>query len=1601
MNQDRSRESSTEFHAAQETEISGDFIGSMRNMTGLQITILTDKGDMRSHWLSLPAVGKDRFRIASMPGDSGTILFEARHGEWYALSHEPARFQTDSAYSSAVKLTHGSSFSLENLSTRTMIYVEGVNRESAVFHNYFVEPEQDILIGRAQSNDIVYANRMVSRTHALLRCDSGRWTIRDKGSTNGIYVNGVKTEEAVLSTGDIVYIMGLRIAIGIGFLSMNDGNGRTKVTSSKVSRLTVARQAFLRQTIPAREREEDSFNRMPRQRQALPAEPIDIEMPPLSINGNQIPLLLRMGGSMVMGTSSLLAGNITMMLSAVLFPILTSKYTDRQKQEYEQKRYEKYSLYLRGKAEEILREKKAEEMILNANDPSIDHVIRYAYSKSKLWERRREDDDFLTLRIGTGRIRLLSEIQYARQRFSMDEDPLVQKMYELAEKKIYVNNVPIKLSLVQDRVCGVLGNSSAKKELICQLLAQLALLYSYDEVKIVVLGNREELEQIRFCRYLPHLWDDRRTFRFLASDEKEAYQISEYLKSELSGDLEDPGELSGILKKRPYYVVIALDRRIFDSMEVLKEVMQLDKNIGVSVLTSFEDLPKECTKIISLNKEREGTLSYISEIERENDVFAMDWMDGDAMRRSMHRISNISLKMVSMAYSLPKSLSFLEMYGVGRVEYLDPARRWRENNPVKSLAAPIGVGTDGTLFTLDLHEKYQGPHGLVAGMTGSGKSEWIITYLLSMALNYSPDEVAFILIDYKGGGLAGAFLDESRGIHLPHVVGTITNLDGAAINRSLMSIESELMRRQRIFNEAKSAANESTMDIYDYQRLYRNGEVKEPLPHLLIVADEFAELKKQEPEFMDKLISAARIGRSLGVHLILATQKPSGVVDDQIWSNTKFRVCLKVQSRGDSDDMLKRPEAAELRETGRFYLQVGYNEFFALGQSAWCGAPYRPADEVIVQRDDELQILDNVGQVTVRKNPPRETSGDDGKQIDAIVSLLSETAREEGYPLRSLWLEELPKRMSVDEIERKYSFVYPDKVGALIGEIDDPANQRQFPLYLDLEQGGNFMVVGNTGSGKSTMLQTILFDVAVHYPVQRVNFYILDMSSRNLRMFGKLPMCGAFLTDEEEEEIPRLFALIEEMISERRNRFSEAEVSSFEAYQEIEKIPLILLVVDNVTRFEEMKGRRELYDTLLRIAKSGVPYGIRLVCSVGQYNDCPTALKRECPGKLALHVKDRFAYSDILNMRCIYEPEDLPGRGECVWDGRCLEYQGALAVEEQNERRRSLAIHEALEAAASAEQMQQDGVVRRLRETDPHMEYSDFCSEFKIERIPLGIALATRQNVAVPLQQLDLASLYFGNARCAEKILRNLLYAMRRENARILIVRRSGKSVFDRLSEAERDGLALYPCSEEGVRSLLDRLTQTVLENKVHRNAYCEEHRIHDPGDAQALSAWRKYVRGKVPPTMVVFESVADVSLQIGMETMGKLAVFLKAAKGLQIYYWICRYWDDADRVSEVTMKKAEELTDEEQLRQRETIRVVGRMKEVLSGGNFAMLFGGNFNRQTVARIPSEYQRIDRPCSPENDGNCLLYYHQNCHLVCMPCGPAAPGHTDPDEMEII
>ncbi|MBR4091331.1 MAG: type VII secretion protein EssC, partial [Mogibacterium sp.] len=1372
-----------------------------------------------------------------------------------------------------------------------------------------------------------------------------------------------------------INILGLNIIVGCEFISVNDKHPGVSIRQKSLGQINIAGMHGLMSPIEGISRDDSLFNRLPRRITAFEPKNIQIESPPMSLNDSSIPMLLRMGSPLVMGGASALSGHYMMLLSMVLFPFLTQKYTDKQRKEYEDRRLVKYREYLDIKRSEIKKEKEYEEAVLRKNYPDLNKVLSYPADGEHLWERRKTDDDFLKIRIGTGGIPLHAEIEYPVERFNLEEDELEKEMYELATAPVTLDNAPILVDFIENFVCSVAGKKKQAIAFAKRLLMSLAVLNSYDEVKIIILAEPDVLldEEIEFVKYIPHVWDDQRSMRYIAAEPGEAYQIGEHVKQEIEEDIEKPRELKSILKTRPYYVVFAFSKKLFDSMEILKDVIQQENSVGVSVITLFEDIPKECSLLFNINESGYNSITHLKEISRADDHFRFDSYDPVSAAKGMKTVANTKLKTVSQAYSLPKSLSFLEMYRAGRVEHLNILKRWAENNPIKSLAAPIGITTDGSLFYLDLHQKYQGPHGLVAGTTGSGKSEFLITYILSMAINYRPEEVAFVLIDYKGGGLAGAFDDPAKGIHLPHLVGTITNLDGAAIERSLASIESELMRRQRIFNEAKSVSDEGTMDIYSYQRLFRANKVSEPVPHLFIISDEFAELKQQQPEFMDKLISAARIGRSLGVHLILATQKPTGVVNDQIRSNTKFRVCLKVQDKNDSMDMLKRPEAAEIKETGRFYLQVGYNEFFALGQSGWSGAPYEPQDEVVIHRDDSIRVVDALGQTISSVKPVVQKSAAAGTHLTAIVKVLTEIAKAENISLRQLWKPALRKHIDISEV------IEAQDTGSFfempLGMLDDPQNQEQFIINYDFEKSQHLLVSGLASSGKTQMLQTMIYYMAEHHTPEDVQFFILDYSSRLLKQFGKLQHCSAALIEEDFDKIGLFFDLIYKTITDRKALFSEIGVDNYSTARKIVKLPLILVFIDNFSGLTADKVAEKYAFNLHKYLKEGLNYGVKFIISCSHLNDLTSRVKQEIGDRICLAMKDKYEFSDGLNCKVTYVPPDYPGRGLYNYGGRALEFHSAIFHAHEDDMQRIADITEEIDRIHN--KYIEHRKAPRLPATNLNVTYSEFTEQFAPGRIPLGFSKQTKKPVALPFRQFSLLSVYQGNSDGVIPLFDNLLLVARNENMNVWAFACRNDSYLSKTDFSERGygpDCRIIECSSEILSEYWQIVTNEVVKRKELRQEYCDKNNL-DINTEEGKEKCFKYMSQNTEPLLLLIEKHSDFCQYVDdISTMVYDKIF-RVLDLLNIYTISFFYPEDSEEV---------------------------RNKILYSGFNIdgiTMLFGGRLDKQSMLLLNEENDESLHKTGPFSE--CIMQYRSQLYPLVMPCGEIAEDEKDSDSQNIF
>ena len=1148
----------------------------------------------------------------------------------------------------------------------------------------------EFLIGTDSRAQIYYQHQLVSRQHARLFYNNQKWVIQDLGSKYGTYVNNVSITTQELEYGDIIFIMGLKIIVMKDSIIINTMGGNIKYDQSILESEGNVVQKMVEKDNPDEEgiefyKEEDYFYRAPRFKTRIEPSNIDIDSPPKKAEEDKTPVIFTIGPmltmammSMTMGYNSLmgvldgsvdfskaaptLLMSLAMICTMLLWPNLQKSYQKKVAKKREAERQQKYTEYIESKRQKIQYEMKIQRQILIDNYLPLSEIKEIIYTKKRnLWEREIDQEDFLELRLGVGSTELEGKINIPEEHFSLEDDNLLQEVYKLGEESRVLENVPIATSFVKSNISAVIGTGANKQGFIEGLMLQIMTYHSYEDLKIVVLTNEQNETNWEYMKIAPHTWSNDKSIRYFATNLDEAKEISLNLEQEIQQrkykDVNGKMELNGAdyHHYKPYYVIVTDDYKTFRDIDLLKDVCESEINYGFSMIVispRLINLPNECKTFISIGDKKSGVFEneLVSNKQKE---FVADFDPTLNIYECCTLLANIPIDIAKENKSIPQSVSFLEMYNVGMVDQLNIINRWRTNDPTKTLQVPIGFDKSRELFKLDLHEKAHGPHGLIAGMTGSGKSEFIISYILSMAINYHPYEVSFVLIDYKGGGLTGAFENKETGLKLPHLAGTITNLDTVEMNRSLASIQSELRKRQKMFNEARDKLDESTIDIYKYQSLYRKGLVDKPISHLFIISDEFAELKDQRPEFMDQLISTARIGRSLGVHLILATQKPSGVVNDQIWSNAKFRVCLKVQDKSDSMDMIKVPDAASLKNPGRFYLQVGYNELFAMGQAAWAGAQYYPTEKRKKKVDTSISIVDNVGNLikSVDTKQPETMIQSSGEEITSIIKYIVEEAKEENVSIDQLWLDSIPDKIYLDELKQKYNYkpVY-NEINPIIGEYDDPDNQRQNVLTLPLSKDGNTIVFGSGGNGKELMLSSIVYSTITNHNSKEVNFYILDFGAETLTMFRRAPHVGEVILSTEAEKITNLFKMLTETIEERKKIFVDYNGSyDFYINHGGKQLPFIVVIINNIEAFIESYSDYE--DLLGQITRDCLKYGIVFIFSTNGPNTVRYRLRQNFKQNLVLQFNDPSDYGSVIPGVRKKEPSKIYGRGLILLDG--------------------------------------------------------------------------------------------------------------------------------------------------------------------------------------------------------------------------------------------------------------------------------------------------------------------------------------------------------------
>jgi S-DNA-T family DNA segregation ATPase FtsK/SpoIIIE len=1176
-------------------------------------------------------------------------------------------------------------------SAQYLLYVTDVR--SGLMRKYRLT-ESKITVGTEESNTIVYKAPLVSKKHLAITIEENAVTAATRDKHGILFVNGTRTQSAVLAFGDIITVMGLKLVYLDRLLAVNDPEGlvecRLEAEKQQVPEDSMTPAADAAGEDPDEEPENEDkketnyFQRSPRIIKALDTVPLQIDPPPPQIKDRQQPAFLRLGPSMLMGIAMLintllmlytpnqdpasfigrLAMSGAMLAGMILWPVMTSIYQKIDTAAKERKRIRRYRQYMKKKFGEMEErtENNCKVLLLAYPDPAV-CINRIANMDRRIWERMPLHDDFLAVRLGSGTIPNPIRATVPEDHFTMEDDYLLDELKEVNKAFLFMRDVPIHVSLRENKILGLIGDRRMLLDLAMSLIVQITALHCYDEVKLFVIYPEHEEDKWEWVRHLPHVWAPGKSARYVARNSDEVKEVFMHLNSIVRQREEAAKESEGkAVPKLPHIVVLIADSKLAENQPVMRYLTSLERDYGVSSILLYEQmglLPKECSAFVQCT-ETGCSLYHRDKPDAGMVEFKPDSLAGHDLMKFSRQMAAIKIKEDAATLSIPSSLTFLEMYRVGSVEQLDIKRRWRENHAYKSLEAPLGYMAGEVPFYLNIHEKFHGPHGLIAGMTGSGKSEFIISFLLSLAVNYHPYEVSFILIDYKGGGMANCFEG------LAHVSGTITNLSGNQVYRSLVSIKSELKRRQSIF------AQYGVNHIDKYQQLYINKKAKEPLPHLLIISDEFAELKSQQPEFMDELVSAARIGRSLGVHLVLATQKPAGVVNDQIWSNTRFRICLKVLDRSDSVEMLKKPDAASIVQPGRCYVQVGNDEIYELVQASWSGAPYIPGDRIESDEEKQVCMIDTCGRPVRIVSCKKATEKGAKTQQEAVVEHIKELCAKDALKPLRLWLEPLRETIFLDEADTRpggWNGEGWDKVDhwlePVIGMVDDPYRQTQFPLVVNIGEEGHLILYGAPGTGKTTFLQTFIYSLVKSYTPDDINIYILDLGGRTMGYFCDLPHVGGVVFADDADKLEKLLKMLNRELENRKKTFSEIGVGNIRAYMEAtgRKIPVILLVIDNYSVFSELFDDYE--NMIVTFSRDGGNYGIYLVITGSSIDSVKSRIMQNVRLLMTLQLNDRYDYFNVVGKTEIL-PDSVKGRG-LVKGEPPLEFQTALALKADND----------------------------------------------------------------------------------------------------------------------------------------------------------------------------------------------------------------------------------------------------------------------------------------------------------------------------------------------
>ncbi len=1133
------------------------------------------------------------------------------------------------------------------------------------------------VLGRSSAATLRIEDPALSRQHFRLTVGYDSGTIEDLGSTNGTWVDGRRVE------GPMTIRSGQVIEAGATLFEVRKVvRGDADVHPDEAGGL-----AFNR---PARIRRASLELKV-----AMPAKPSSSERQPFPWVQVGAPAAMGVAGVFMFGPASLLFAAMSVS-TTVANRRLTAKRSKGQEDSYAAELAEMEAKIADAAARELA------ESRYQFPDPATLGAIATGPSR-RLWERRPHDLDSSLLRVGVADRPASVVITGGGQ----DRAPEAPRLA----------TVPVGVDLAWAGVLGIAGPQSDTRAVARWLVAQLTTLRSPRDLQLTLLTDADADAEADWdwIRWLPHARTDDAQFPLAMVGNDRATReerIKELLK--LLDARTEAAREERITSFTPSFVVVFDGIRALRSLPGVPRLLKEGPAVGIYAI----GLDTEVTRLAE-----EGRAQLV--FSRDDPTLATLEVDG------AEPLPRVLLDQVDAAWAdevarglapirdaggeegeavIPKFARYVDLAGIDLDRSDEVVNRWTLGG--RTTEALVGASIDGP-FTLDL--KRDGPHALVAGTTGSGKSEFLQTLVVSLALANRPSAMNFVLIDYKGGG---AFADCER---LPHTVGMVTNLDGHLTERALVSLDAELKRREHELKQMRASDIDTAWER-DPERAAAAG-----LARLLIVIDEFAELVHELPDFVIGLIRVARVGRSLGVHLILATQRPAGVVSPEMRANTGLRVALRMMDKADSAEVLEAPHAANIARStpGRGFVRTGGQGAPVEFQTARVAGRRKGVTEALPPPKVDRAPWNRLGYPAPASRRVEERSSS-ATDLHALVDIVDQAATELEVPRsRSPWLPPLPTLIVLPATDQDPPA--PDgaaraPLGAIFGTEDIAALQTQRPVRFDLAQGGHLLIAGSARSGRSSVLRTLAGSLARSVSPSDLHIYGLDFGNGALLPLVDLPHCGAVVMRSETDRAERLISRLTEEVTRRQEILARSGMGDIGEQREESapesRLPYLAVFLDRwegfTAQFSAIETGSETPGAILRLVREGIGVGLRLIIA-GDRSLLSDRLASQVEDKLILRLADRNDYR-MVNINPKNVPEEVPP-GRAFWGDSGIEAQIALLGDDPSGK------------------AQADEVRKLGREADGRWPRSGRHNQpFRVDVLPSTVSFEQARSLAEPLR---------------------------------------------------------------------------------------------------------------------------------------------------------------------------------------------------------------------------------------------------------------------------